>query len=114
MQNFFDTARLSEHLIGDTSIYMYIQDLGSCIESLIELYKITEDSKYQTEGRSLSNYLINDYWDSEYKNLFNGDGGFLMTPSRDKSNYKKITDNSYAIYLFSQQSNTTFTISSEA
>ncbi|MFH1054876.1 MAG: hypothetical protein V1744_02145 [Candidatus Altiarchaeota archaeon] len=112
VKEFFGGAKLNEHLSGDPSLSLSVQDIGSCSESLLNLYDITKDSAYKREAHSLSQYLLDRYWDSPYNGVVSADGGFFAVPSNVQENRKLISDNAYIIYLFNRQAGDSFKVAS--
>jgi len=118
-QKFFNENDFSVLLDGSSpdAFSLTLTELFPCVEALHILHNLTGDVKYLKDSRAIEELFLRDRWDSKLTPKFNGDGGFLaqgcVDTEKGKSCYlnnKVLNDNSYAVYLFADHKNLTYTI----
>jgi len=118
-KTFFDGVDFSSVDTNDINFFKIIlTDIDPCIESLIMLHEATGEEKYLSDAVFLGERMLNQYWDSQYSPRFDGDNSFIIQGCRNDlnqttcyDNTKLVTENGYAVYLFSLMGNQSFTVS---
>ncbi|MFH1398650.1 MAG: hypothetical protein ABIG95_00890 [Candidatus Woesearchaeota archaeon] len=72
--------------------------LQPCIETLLILYRKTNQKHYLDQAISINQYLVSSKWDSAYNKQCTADNGFLLSAG----SLKLHTDTAYQIYLLAQ------------
>jgi hypothetical protein len=118
-RKFFEENDFSVLLDGSSpdAFSLTLTELFPCVEALHILYNLTGDVKYLEDSHSIEELFLRDRWDSKFTPKFNGDGGFLAqgcvgTRSGQSCylNNKVLNDNSYAVYLYADHKDMSYSI----
>jgi uncharacterized protein YyaL (SSP411 family) len=74
---------------GRAKLDAYIEDYANLADGLLELFQVSGDTRYLTEGRRLADAMIGEFWDQE-------NGGFFFTSNNHEKlivRNKDLTDN---------------------
>jgi hypothetical protein len=138
--DFFKKFDFSNESQSKNMFILPLVDAEPCAEALLKLDELSKNDSYlewvneeigfRQDALSILQHMIEYRWDADRRKIFNADNGFLMQGCRDASEksvnetttqiddfvcystVKTINDNSYAIYLFSQVPEETFTLPS--
>lgn len=114
---FFDAINF-ETLSETSSVYtLTLTELEPCAEGLLDMYEITGDDAYKKKALALLGGILDRHWDSEYTKKYVGDNSFTAQGCREGDgeytcyrNNKILTDNAYAIYLYSRLKDEKFSL----
>jgi len=72
---------------GTAKIQGYLEDYSYLIGAILDVFEINPEIKYLETAKTLGNYLIDHFWDSEHSNFFMTDDDHEELIIRPKSNY---------------------------
>jgi len=108
---FFNSVDFSEQVEAKQSevFLVPLSELLPCAEALFYLSDLSRNKRFLGDGLSIMEHVIKSRWDSQESLKFNGDDGLLSTGCRFRGasklacydTPKKLSENSYGIYLFS-------------
>jgi len=72
---------------GTAKIQGYLEDYSYLIGAILDVFEINPELKYLETAKTLGNYLIDHFWDSDYSNFFTTADNHEQLIIRPKSNY---------------------------
>ncbi len=72
---------------GTAKIQGYLEDYSYLIGAILDVFEINPELKYLDTAKTLGNYLIDHFWDSEHSNFFMTADNHEQLIIRPKSNY---------------------------
>lgn len=121
-REFFDNFDFASFANENKDIYaVNLTELEPCAEALLNYYDATKEEKYKQKAVALLSYIVDRHWDSATSKKYDGDNAFVAQGCRSAQdgvacykNLKILTDNAYAVYLFSRVKNESFGAASKA
>ncbi len=72
---------------GTAKIQGYLEDYSYLIGAILDVFEINPELKYLETAKTLGNYLLDHFWDSEHSNFFMTSDNHEQLIIRPKSNY---------------------------
>ena len=119
---FFSQFNFENASVHPTMFGVSLTDLESCADAALKLYEVTGKEQYKKQATAILQGMVERHWDSEYSKKHIGDNAFLAQGCRNRNNQngfacyqndKGLTDNAYAVYLFSQVPDAVFSIATD-